>query len=434
MLRRLSCASQSYDWGKMGSSSMVCQLKAASSPSFTCEPSKPYAELWMGTHPSGPSKFVDHGCENLADYIHKDTSVLGTESVKLFGETLPFLFKVLSVNKALSIQAHPNKVLAEKLHAEHPDVYKDDNHKPELAIALSDFEALLCFRTLEEILVFCRGIPELQGLLKTDLCQTDREDEKALIKRLYSHLMSSPADEVHEAVTTLATRLEREGTIVLPQPAPVGLHLQDLSALFLRLNQQFPGDVGCFSIFFFNYVKLRPGEAIFLGASLPHAYISGDCIECMANSDNVVRAGLTPKFKDVTTLLEMLDYSPLAASALRFAPTRTSRLAEGGAAASLTSFKPPVKDFAVDKIVISSTDLGRVTLPAVVAASIILFIEGNGTISPPEQAHSAPTTDSGSVQFGRGSVFFVPADVVVEIRPATGNGDILAFRAYANVE
>ncbi|VDL89505.1 unnamed protein product [Schistocephalus solidus] len=125
-----------------------------------CEPlpaNADFLQLWMGTHPSGPSKFVDHGCENLADYIHKDTSVLGTESVKLFGETLPFLFKVLSVNKALSIQAHPNKVLAEKLHAEHPDVYKDDNHKPELAIALSDFEALLCFRTLEEILVFCRG-------------------------------------------------------------------------------------------------------------------------------------------------------------------------------------------------------------------------------------------------------------------------------------
>ncbi|BHF79545.1 hypothetical protein SprV_0702266600 [Sparganum proliferum] len=135
---------------------MVCQLKTASSPSFTCEPSKPYAELWMGTHPSGPSKFADQSSENLADYINKDTSVLGTESVKLFGKTLPFLFKVLSVNKALSIQAHPNKKLAEKLHADHPDVYKDDNHKPELAIALSDFEALLCFRPLEEILVFCR--------------------------------------------------------------------------------------------------------------------------------------------------------------------------------------------------------------------------------------------------------------------------------------
>ncbi|KAL7057470.1 hypothetical protein AAHC03_025626 [Spirometra sp. Aus1] len=417
---------------------MVCQLKAASSPSFTCEPSKPYAELWMGTHPSGPSKFADQSSENLADYINKDTSVLGTESVKLFGKTLPFLFKVLSVNKALSIQAHPNKTLAEKLHADHPDVYKDDNHKPELAIALSDFEALLCFRPLEEILVFCRGIPELQGLLKVDLSSTDGEGEKALIKRLYSLLMNSPANAVHAAVTTLAARLESEGTLVLPQPAPSGLDLKDLSALFLRLNQQFPGDVGCFSIFFFNYVKLRPGEAIFLGASLPHAYISGDCIECMANSDNVVRAGLTPKFKDVATLLEMLDYSPMAASALRFAPTRTSRLsaAGGGVASSLTSFRPPVKDFAVDKITISPADCG-VTLPAVGSASIILFVEGSGTISPSEQADSPPpasSTAGGGVQFGRGSIFFVPAGAVMEIRPGTEAGDILAFRAYANVE
>ncbi|VDN16050.1 unnamed protein product [Dibothriocephalus latus] len=98
MLRRLSCASQSYDWGKVGAASVVCQLKSASSPAFPCDPSKPYAE------------FVDQGGENLADYINKDTSVLGAESVKLFGSTLPFLFKVLSVNKALSIQAHPNKV------------------------------------------------------------------------------------------------------------------------------------------------------------------------------------------------------------------------------------------------------------------------------------------------------------------------------------
>nr|VZI22762.1 unnamed protein product [Spirometra erinaceieuropaei] len=344
------CFAKSYDWGKIGSASMVCQLKAASSPSFACEPSKPYAELWMGTHPSGPSKFADQSSENLADYINKDTSVLGTESVKLFGKTLPFLFKVLSVNKALSIQAHPNKTLAEKLHADHPDVYKDDNHKPELAIALSDFEALLCFRPLEEILVFCRGIPELQGLLKVDLSSTDGEGEKALIKRLYSLLMNSPAAEVHAAVTTLAARLESEGTLVLSQPAPSGLDLQDLSALFLRLNQQFPGDVGCFSIFFFNYVKLRPGEAIFLG--------------------------------------------------------------------------------------ISPADCG-VTLPAVRSASIILFVEGSGTISPSEQADSPPpasSTAGGGVQFGRGSIFFVPAGAVMEIRPGTEAGDILAFRAYANVE
>lgn len=137
---------KSYEWGSVGSQSKVAQLALKTDENFTKEfdETKPYAELWMGDHVTGPSTVKKTGA-TLTDLLARDKSSIGDF------EKLPFLFKVLSIKKPLSIQVHPNKSQAEHLHATRPDLYKDPNHKPEISIALTDFSALCGFRTPSEL-------------------------------------------------------------------------------------------------------------------------------------------------------------------------------------------------------------------------------------------------------------------------------------------
>ena len=130
-MNKLNCAVQTYAWGKKGAESLVASIKSKHDGTFKIDANKTYAELWMGTHPNGPSLIVDDINDQIGHPI---------------GDDLTFLFKVLSVNQALSIQAHPNKHLAKVLHAQQPKNYPDANHKPEMLIALNDFEALCGFR------------------------------------------------------------------------------------------------------------------------------------------------------------------------------------------------------------------------------------------------------------------------------------------------
>lgn len=157
-LVKLQCGAQSYDWGKIGRSSAVAQFSKAANPKFEISEDKPYAELWMGTHPSVPSLAVTSAAAtpvSLREVLKSYPELLGSRIVDKFGAgELPFLFKVLSINKALSIQAHPDKALGKQLHAADPKHYPDDNHKPEMAIAITDFEGFCGFRPLSKLLLF----------------------------------------------------------------------------------------------------------------------------------------------------------------------------------------------------------------------------------------------------------------------------------------
>jgi mannose-6-phosphate isomerase len=147
----LVCISQQYAWGKVGRDSAVAQLQDGND-NFTLQEDKPYAELWCGTHPSGPSKAkINGGVIELGKWISDHpTETLG-EEVATKWKDLPYLFKVLSIRTALSIQAHPDRTLARTLHATQPDLYRDPNHKPEIAIALTPFEALCRFRPINRL-------------------------------------------------------------------------------------------------------------------------------------------------------------------------------------------------------------------------------------------------------------------------------------------
>ena len=401
----LKCAIQTYDWGKRGIDSIVATLMKSANSDFILDEKKPYAELWMSTHPNGPS-YIKELNVSLADYIKKNSKILGSEVQEIFGQHLPFLFKVLSVNKALSIQAHPNKAKAKELHQQYPTIYKDTNHKPELTIALTPFEALCGFRPIREIKEFLKVLPELRAVIGEDkvlkFMTTDEAGSSKALKACFHSLMTCDPGLISLHLRKLLDRLSS-----LDESLRQTLHASVLE----RLYSDYPGDVGCFGIYFFNFVTMQPGEAIYIGPNEPHAYLSGDCMECMACSDNVVRAGLTPKLKDVPTLIEILSYNCDPVSAKKFQPSREDECTE--------VFRPPVPDFAVAKITIPPGRSSYNIIPRS-TASILIIVNGKGEIS------------SSKILY-RGSVIFIPANEKIGIKVLCGCHPMLMFQAFVNV-
>lgn len=339
----------------------------------------------MGTHPSGPSRLRDSS-RTLRDHL---------------GLELPFLFKVLSVGKALSIQAHPNKALAAVLHAEMPQIYKDPNHKPEMAVALTEFEALCGFRPVAQTLQFVESVPELRALVPQE---KPEEEEKAEMRRVFSAVMKADAQLVKENVEILVERVKG-----MREPWMDGE--VDLGELVLRLAEQYPGDVGVFAPFFLNVFHLQPGEALFLGPDVPHAYLSGDCVEAMACSDNVVRAGLTPKFRDVETLCGMLTYE--CGRPLTMMGVNLDDVAK--------EYVPPVSEFKLLGIQLESSR-GEYLMSAVPGASIAIVLEGAG---------SAEFAQEKKIQLKRGDVLLVEAGMEVKLC-ASSETALVLFRCSEN--
>eukprot|EP00446_Apocalathium_sp_SHHI-4_P051065 CAMPEP_0177370112 /NCGR_PEP_ID=MMETSP0368-20130122/41809_1 /TAXON_ID=447022 ORGANISM="Scrippsiella hangoei-like, Strain SHHI-4" /NCGR_SAMPLE_ID=MMETSP0368 /ASSEMBLY_ACC=CAM_ASM_000363 /LENGTH=559 /DNA_ID=CAMNT_0018833337 /DNA_START=65 /DNA_END=1744 /DNA_ORIENTATION=+ len=306
---------QHYEWGKKRGESAVALLAGESewSPGSLSSPngSRPYAELWMGDHPSGPSKVrtpngAMTGC--LISTLKRSPSVLGEKLAQ--DGTLPFLMKVLSIEKALSIQAHPDRELAARLHRDRPDVYKDANHKPEIAIALTAFEALCGFRQVSELHAFVVAVPELRSAvgeaavaaLQGAVTSGELAEEEAAIRLAYCTMMRTPEAEIERLVPEMVAQ---------DAPEAENGHSAALAKAYnivKKCNKQFGNDIGLFSIFFLNYVEMSVGDCLYMAQNIPHAYLSGDIVECMACSDNVVRGGLTPKYKDIDVLCEMLVY------------------------------------------------------------------------------------------------------------------------------
>ncbi|KAK4776241.1 hypothetical protein SAY87_024202 [Trapa incisa] len=416
---RLSCSVKNYDWGCQGGGSQVAKLASLNSGAGI-DPQVPYAEFWMGTHDSGPSFLQQANGQNgapedlqgvtLKSWISKNPSVLGEEVLQKWGYDLPFLFKVLSIAKALSIQAHPDKELARKLHATHPNLYKDDNHKPEMALAITKFEALCGFVSAEELKEVLHHVPEIVELVGTadaeKYLSLNEEDEtgktKSILQSIFTQLMSAKKDQVFEVVSKLKNRLELQSQ---------ARELSDKEQLVLRLEKQYPADVGVISAFFLNYVKLNPGEALYLGANEPHAYLSGECIECMATSDNVVRAGLTPKHRDVQTLCSMLTYNQGSPEILRGFPLNPY----------IKRFVPPFDEFEIDSCFLPK-ELSTI-FPAVPGPSIFVVTEGSGNVSFRSNLKGDPLNE--------GDVLFVPANTEISLMSGTGT-DLRLYRAGVN--
>ncbi|KAF9425855.1 Mannose-6-phosphate isomerase [Podila epigama] len=406
---RLDCKAQSYDWGKVGTASKVAKF-ASSSPGFTIDENKPYAELWMGTHPNAPSTLYQSE-RSLESVLAAHPKLVTPFFHERHHGRLPFLFKVLSIGKALSIQAHPDKQLAEILFKNHPNIYKDSNHKPEMALALTEFEALCGFRPLDEIALALDQWPELWALVGDKEAQTFQEavkhsktlegtkgikEGRLALRALFTKFMKSEPGKVHLELDRLIKRLE---STQATNGHPFEQHSQQ--EVILRIHSQYPGDIGVFCFFFLNYIILHSGQAIFLAANEPHAYLSGDCVECMAESDNVVRSGLTPKFKDVEVLTEMLTYHTLTSedqilSGVLCTPTGHSLL-----------YDPPIEEFSVMLTRLNHAS-ERERLRGAEGPSIVLVTNGRGILKSERQHDSDPEVVE--VALETGNVFFVGAN------------------------
>ncbi|MDH6136951.1 mannose-6-phosphate isomerase [Kitasatospora sp. MAA4] len=271
---------------------------------------EPQAELWLGAHPGAPSR-LDRGAgpRPLDQVIAEDPAAeLGADAVERFGPTLPFLLKVLAAGIPLSLQVHPDLAQARAgfaaeeaagvpVEAGHRN-YKDANHKPELICALDEFEGLCGFRDplATADLMAALGVPALDPLIA--LLRTEPAD-RALRETLAAVLGSDRAS-VAVTVKEVADALDRALAAAPDSPyAPAW-------AGYAYAAEHFPGDPGVLAALLLNHFRLKPGEALYQGAGIPHAYLRGTGVEILANSDNVLRSGLTPKHVDVPELLRVV--------------------------------------------------------------------------------------------------------------------------------
>lgn len=293
---------QYYEWGTRGEQAFIPNLIG-----MPVEVDRPYAELWMGTHPSAPSQInISGNLIGMNEIIKKSPiELLGKTVFERFGSNLPFLFKILSVAQVLSIQAHPNLTQALHLHQSDPTHYPDQNHKPEIAIALDELTAFVGLLNPLELNKRFALYPEVQRFVGNTLTidrNSSKKNNVSVVRRFYSGLIQRANAEPRlygHLIKSLEVDIFRRGNQISEQ-----------ERVFLELIKHYPlSDIGLIMSLFMNLMHLHKGQAFLIAAGVPHAYISGNIIECMTNSDNVVRLGLTKKFKDIPALLDILDYS-----------------------------------------------------------------------------------------------------------------------------
>jgi len=258
----------------------------------------------MGTHINGPSYLISEEDNEQKTKLEEFLAKRNPDQ-----KELPFLFKVLSIEDPLSIQAHPNKKFAEYLHEKSPNIYKDPNHKPEMAIAISDkFYMLYGFLSVKNVKILCDFLlqnkifeaekgesTDFLSLLHNFISEKDEKTNYNLYKDLLIQLLKIPDEKNLNILTNFINYIKsakEKGMCKIEEFILEKLKLTEI------LYEKFGLDKGIIFSLFMNYFQTNYGEAIFIGANIPHAYIYGDCMECMANSDNVIRLGLTPKFID----------------------------------------------------------------------------------------------------------------------------------------
>ncbi|MGV9713523.1 mannose-6-phosphate isomerase, class I [Gordonia sp. NPDC003424] len=318
-MRILEGVVRPYAWG---SRTAIASVRGKTVPS-----PHPEAELWFGAHPAGPAECLGDdgtGDTDLLSAIDSDrTATLGAPTAERFGGRLPFLLKLLAAEEPLSLQAHPSAAQAregferENAHGLALDAtnrnYRDPWHKPELIVALTEFEALAGFRDPVATVELLRQlqVSELDPYLGMLAGQPDSEGLRAL----FTTWLTLP-----------------DALIATLVPAVLGAAVEVLGAgetefapelrTVLQLGEDYARDPGVLASLLLNRIHLEPGEGLYLPAGNLHAYLRGTGVEIMANSDNVLRGGLTPKHIDVPELLRVLDFTPAEPSDLS-PPIRT---------------------------------------------------------------------------------------------------------------
>jgi mannose-6-phosphate isomerase len=353
----------------------------------------PQAEMWMGAHPGDSSRVVRDGATRTLEAViaASPEAELGADVARAYGGRLPFLLKVLSAARPLSLQVHPDKAraeaafAAENLAAENLAAesrsganerdYLDDNHKPELISALRDgFQALCGFRPVAGTIALLEelAVPELAAY--PGLLAGQPEDEA--LRKLVTAILTGPEDH-SAAIAGVASAGRRVAAAGGPWAAA--------GAAYAVVADGYPGDPGVLVALLMNHAVLAEGEALFVAAGVPHCYLRGLGAEIMASSDNVLRAGLTSKRVNVPELLEVLDFQP--------APVRVLTPVPDGAE---EVYRVPVPDFRLARLRLGADG---VRLPES-RPQIVLCIAGRVTLRDGGGAE---------LELGRGQSAYLPA-------------------------
>ncbi|MDO5677589.1 MAG: mannose-6-phosphate isomerase, class I [Propionibacteriaceae bacterium] len=392
-MRRLNGHVQHFAWGHKHAIPTILRREPDGSP---------WAEYWLGTHPSGHG-FLDDG-RALDTYIQDNPEVVGVAARAAFGDRLPFLLKLLAAATPLSLQAHPSREQAvvgyarESLMGIHPQdptrTYKDDWPKPEAVVALTPFEGLLGFRHPQET----AGLFEALGVA---------EELTSVIGPLRERCTSPALQEVFLDVLSLDERRHLVDVVLaaavnhLEAPGDLG----EFARTAVELDEFFPGDSGILAALLMNRFKLQPGEAVALEAGVMHAYMRGVCVEIMANSDNVLRGGLTQKHIDVDGLLQVVKFEPMVPNIL---------VPEGsdGVYVYPTSFPE------FELWLISPVDGGYLAVPRTDCGRIVLVTEGEFVLQ----------AEHGEMSLASGDSVFLDADEHANVR---GEGQLFVAASGA---
>jgi mannose-6-phosphate isomerase len=331
---------------------------------------KPFAEYWLGTHPNASAE-IELG----------DNNVQGLNQII----SLPYLFKVLDVNEMLSIQLHPNKAQAEVGFAKENSLgipllafnrnYKDDNHKPELVVALSEFWLLHGFRSAAKIATSLYSKKCFESFLP--ILESDG------IEGLYKYLMNLNADEVEWILTDLKNEIRDD----LINEKPTNKNNPDYWAL-KAIQQYGYKDKGIFSFYLMNLICLHEGEGVFQAANVPHAYLEGQNVELMSNSDNVLRGGLTPKHVDVEELLRLMSFESVEPSILL--PQQIEEV-------NWTFYQTPINEFILQRLATSSA---LETNTIISTPSIFFVLNGSAILQTETETITLQKGESAFVQTG----------------------------------
>jgi mannose-6-phosphate isomerase len=405
-----------YAWG---SRTVIADLQGRPSPS-----EDPEAEMWIGAHPGGPSRLAVRGSvdgleRGLDEVIAADPDgLLGADVASRFGGRLPYLLKYLAAERPLSLQAHPDAeqaaagFAAEEAAGVPLDAawrkYVDASHKPELLVAVSDFEALCGFRPPEQaadVLAAFR-VPALDpviGVLRGSRSPEDR------LRDAVHQLMAWPVDGRAALVGDVAKAADG-GWMVWGDRA-AGERVAAGFGLAKRLADEYPGDVGVIVALLLNHVRLRAGEGVWMPAGNLHAYLQGAGVEIMAASDNVLRGGLTPKHVDVDELLRVLRFDVL------HDPVMRSELLSDGPAGKVSTWPTPVAEFRLTSAdVMSPSDA-----VAPVGGGVVLPVDGPRSIFC-ARGHVTLRAGDETLALSAGQAAFVPAHLpAVEV---TGDGEV----------
>lgn len=367
-------AVQDYAWGMPWNESLAAKLGRVP------ESEGPFAEVWYGAHSNGPARSVDG--RSLAELVEENSQGILGSSKTLYG-VFPFMAKVLSVHQALSIQLHPQILDAKRLHEVRPEHYPDENPKDEASVALTDVELLYGMKSLDEMLEAVCSLPMLSEYIwdgiKTARSAKGPKEESA--RELFKAIWSLEK----QVVAAACKRLYRE-----LQEKPENTRSK-ADKWVIKLAKYYPeGDVGMFGFYLMDLLELRAGQGVSIPCGVPHAYLSGQLLELMKPSDNVIRCGLTPKYRDDEELIRCAMFAPLSAPVINGVEQESGSLSYrnynlGG-------------NFEIDFF----SSAGSSSFASEDSPEILLSIDAEGTLS----AENSTT----EISFSAADAFVVPAN------------------------